>query len=56
MSKVTLQGHMEVSEADLSSILEALPKHVELTRNEAGCLIFDVIPNSKEANILTGVK
>lgn len=42
MKKVTLYGHIEVPEADLAQILNELPKHIDLTRAEAGCLVFNV--------------
>ena len=42
MSKVTLTGHIIVSEKDLPRVQEALPKHIKLTREESGCLHFEV--------------
>ncbi len=42
MGKVILQGHIEVSEVELDSVLEELPKHIQLTLNETGCIIFQV--------------
>ena len=50
MSKVILQGHILVPNADLDAVIEALPTHVELTRAEAGCLIFDVVQDETEPN------
>ena len=42
MSKVTLQGHIVVPDSDLTAVEAALPAHIALTRQEAGCLIFEV--------------
>ena len=46
MSKVVLSGHILVPDADLGEILAELPRHIRLTRQEAGCIVFDVIRNS----------
>jgi autoinducer 2-degrading protein len=42
MKKVILSGHIQVPEAELEEIREALTEHITLTLNEAGCLVFDV--------------
>lgn len=42
MEKVILQGYIEVPESELESVLAALPRHIELTRAEPGCLLFNV--------------
>lgn len=42
MEKVILQGYIEVPESELESVLAALPRHIELTRSEPGCLVFNV--------------
>ncbi|MFP6847979.1 MAG: antibiotic biosynthesis monooxygenase [Pseudomonas sp.] len=42
MSKVILEGFIVVPEADLKQIKEELPTHIELTRNEPGCMVFHV--------------
>lgn len=42
MSKVILQGYIEVSDAEFDAIQAELPRHIELTRKEPGCLMFCV--------------
>ena len=42
MSKVILSGHIVVSESDMFAVRQALPEHMQATRNEAGCLVFNV--------------
>lgn len=39
---VRLTGYIDVPENRLAATREALPTHVELTRNEPGCLSFNV--------------
>lgn len=50
MSKVILKGYIEVSDADLDAVMQELPNHVQLTRKEAGCLIFNVTQDSENRN------
>jgi quinol monooxygenase YgiN len=40
--KVTLEGHIIVPDEDLESVKSALANHIVLTRNEPGCLMFEV--------------
>ncbi len=49
MPEVTLAGHILIHESDLAAVEAALPEHIENTRNEAGCLEFNVVrdPDSK---------
>ncbi len=42
MTKVVLKGHIIVSECDLAAVKEELPNHIALTRDEEGCLVFEV--------------
>ncbi len=42
ISKVTLEGHIIVSDEDLSVVLKELPVHIQKTRSEPGCLVFNV--------------
>lgn len=51
MSEVTLTGYIVVPESDLAAVEAALPKHVDLTRGEAGCLEFDVVRDVNSTNI-----
>lgn len=40
---ITLTGYIEVPVADLKAVEEHLPRHIELTRSEPGCLSFQVV-------------
>ena len=42
MSKVILSGHIVVAEPELAAVREALSIHIEATRAEKGCIIFNV--------------
>lgn len=48
--KITLQGHIKVPEKDLLAIKAELPKHIELTLQEIGCLSFQVSQAPKDKN------
>lgn len=50
MSKVTLEGYILVPESDLSAVESALGSHTALTRQEAGCLVFDVSQDETNKN------
>ncbi len=50
MRKVTLSGYIEVPDAALDAVIEALPVHIELTRQEAGCIAFEVTRSTSNAN------
>ncbi|MBV1916424.1 MAG: antibiotic biosynthesis monooxygenase [Pseudomonadales bacterium] len=50
MSKITLQGHIIVPCADLESVESAVSNHIELTRAEDGCLVFEVVQDSENKN------
>ena len=45
MSKVRLNGFIIVPKEELSAVKQELSNHIELTRKEEGCLIFDVTQN-----------
>jgi len=45
MGKVVLSGYIEVPVAELAAVTAALPEHIKQTREEAGCLFFDVHPD-----------
>ncbi|MDE8601416.1 antibiotic biosynthesis monooxygenase [Marinomonas sp. RSW2] len=47
MSKVTLNGHIEVPAEDLETVLRELPNHIILTHQESGCLVFTVTRDAK---------
>lgn len=42
MPKVSLTGYILVPDTDLSAVIKELPTHIKLTRQERGCLAFDV--------------
>lgn len=42
MVKIILTGYVIVPERDRVSVLAELPRHIELTRQESGCLMFNV--------------
>ena len=48
MSKIILKGHIVVPRADLAEVKRALPTHIELTRNESGCLLFQVTQDADD--------
>jgi len=50
MPQVFLQGFIIVPEDDLDALLQALPVHSELTRQEPGCLSFDVVQDAGNRN------
>ncbi|TWU54867.1 DinB superfamily protein [Rubripirellula tenax] len=45
---ITLTGYIIVSEEEIAQIREALPKHIDATRAESGCLRFDVNESEHE--------
>ena len=51
MNKVVLEGHIVVPDKDLPSVKAELPIHLELTRKESGCLVFEVIQDLENENI-----
>jgi len=48
--KVVLQGHIIVPDDDLGIVTEALVSHIELTRAEQGCLLFNVTVDEENQN------
>lgn len=52
MTTIVLQGHITVSSQELSLILAELPTHIKLTRNEVGCLTFEVKQDKDNGTIL----
>ena len=51
MSKLILKGHIVVSGTDLAKVVAELPTHIALTRNEDGCLFFEVTQSSYTPNV-----
>lgn len=50
MPKVILRGYIIVPEADLAAVRQALDRHIALTRQETGCLVFEVSADACEPN------
>lgn len=53
MSKVTLSGHIEVPAVELANITVALERHMALTREEPGCIVFEVVQDSEEPTMFS---
>ncbi|HEX5678247.1 MAG TPA: putative quinol monooxygenase [Alcanivorax sp.] len=51
MPKVILTGRIIVPDSDFKSVIAALPTHIDLSRNEKGCLRFDVTQSAEDKNI-----
>lgn len=43
--RIRLTGHIDVPAERLEAVTAALPAHIALTRNEPGCLSFEVTPD-----------
>jgi quinol monooxygenase YgiN len=52
LAKVILQGQLIIPDEDLAMVLVHLPEHVELTRKEPGCLVFEVTQDPTNDNVL----
>jgi quinol monooxygenase YgiN len=50
MAKISLKGFIIVPDMSLAIIRQELPVHIELTRKETGCLVFEVIPAENNPN------
>jgi len=50
MSKVILEGYVIASDSNLSAIKRELSNHIQLTRQEEGCLVFEVTQDNKNVN------
>lgn len=48
MTSIVLRGHIVVPRPDLPAVVEALPRHIELTRAEPGCLVFEVTQDATD--------
>ena len=46
-NQIILDGYIVVPDADLSAVIDELPRHIELTRAEQGCIAFDVIQDKQ---------
>lgn len=50
MKKIILEGYILVRNGDLNAVTEALACHIKLTRQEEGCLLFEVGQDSGDKN------
>jgi autoinducer 2-degrading protein len=50
MAKVILKGHIIVPDADIAAVKMELINHIELTRQESGCLVFKVSQDTENLN------
>ena len=50
MAKVILKGHIIVPDADIVAVKMELINHIELTRQESGCLVFNVAQDTENLN------
>ena len=50
MDKVTLKGHIIVPDDKLRTVQLALKTHIALTREERGCIVFEVTQASDDKN------
>lgn len=46
--RVSLQGYILVPPEDLTAVRQALPLHISLTRQEAGCILFEVTESHQQ--------
>ena len=50
MSKVILEGYVLVADSDLLAVKRELENHIQLTRKEEGCLVFNVSQDNENKN------
>ena len=50
MNKVILQGYIVVPDSDLAAVTKELPVHIDLTRKENGCMVFEVTRDETDKN------
>lgn len=50
MSKIILTGYIIVADTDLVAIKNELPIHAQLTREEVGCIFFEVLQDEINEN------
>jgi quinol monooxygenase YgiN len=51
LPKIILTGYIDVPDRELAAVKAALPLHIELTQQEAGCLVFKVEEDTINRNI-----
>ncbi len=52
MPKVILEGYVLVADSDIAAVKRELANHIQLTRQEEGCLVFEVSYDAKNMNRL----
>lgn len=50
MSKILLKGYIIAPDSDLAAVKEELLVHIELTKKEEGCLVFEVLQDEADKN------
>jgi len=50
LSKIILKGYVLVTDSDLATVKRELANHIYLTRQEEGCLVFEVSQDNKNIN------
>jgi len=50
LSKIILEGYVLVAESDLAVVKRELVNHIQLTRQEEGCLVFEVSQDTENMN------
>ena len=50
MSIIQLKGYILVPESDLEAVKAELANHITLTREEEGCLLFEVSQDTRNSN------
>ena len=50
MAKVILKGHIIVPDSDIAAVKIELTNHIELTRQESGCVVFKVSQDIENLN------
>ena len=50
MAKVNLKGHIIVPDSDIAAVKVELINHIELTRQESGCIVFKVSQDTENPN------
>ncbi len=51
MAKVIVTGFIKISPENLDNVKAHLKKHIQLTRNESGCLTFNVTQRETDSPI-----
>lgn len=51
MPTIVLEGHIVVSDRDFAAVMAELPTHIQLTRQEEGCLLFEVTQSPGAENV-----